>query len=221
MRSLSSLLRARRAKCPTVTGLCPRMDLLVTSHPSRRRPSSMVWLSTTTGTPGGHVGGLGHPLLRSMRFSLWWLPSMAKHEKLERILHLRAKKYMWSIHRCDHSSLGHCNSGPCPLVYYIRQAFLRPPPPESHPVCHAYTPTLARLSQHSLQTSPHGPPPTRLLFIPPVSSHFVISAFQLRVRMNCTAAAHANLNFPFPPCHCSTSPLLPSWLECGQRLEWA
>ena len=53
------------------------MELLVTSHPSRQRRSSMVWLSTTTCTPRRPRRRLRPPLLRSMRFSLQWLPSMA------------------------------------------------------------------------------------------------------------------------------------------------
>ena len=57
----------------------------------------MVWLSTTTCTPRWPRRRLRPPLLRSMRFSLRWLPSMAKHENLERILHLRAKKYMQPV----------------------------------------------------------------------------------------------------------------------------
>ena len=71
-------------------------------------------------------------------------------------------------------------------------------PPDNHPVCHAYTHVLAKLSHHSLQTSPHTLPPTRLLFIPPSSRHIVLSASHHRVRMNCTAGAHSNLTFPFP-----------------------
>ena len=44
----------------------------------------------------------------------------------------------------------------------------------------------------------HSLPPTRLLFIPPSSRHVVIIASHLQVCMNCTAAAHSNLTFPFP-----------------------
>ena len=70
----------------------------------------MMWLSTTTCTPRRTRKRLRPPLLHNMRFSLRWLHSMAKHKSLERILHLHAEKYMWSIHRCDDRSLGHCNT---------------------------------------------------------------------------------------------------------------
>ena len=79
---LRALLRARLANCCTVTKPCPHMDLFVTSHPSARRLSSMVWLSTTTCTPRRPRRRLRPPLLRNMRLSLRWLPSMAKHENL-------------------------------------------------------------------------------------------------------------------------------------------
>ena len=48
-----------------------------------------------------------------------------------------------------------------------------------------------------VQTSTHGLPPTRLLFIPPSSRHTALSASHLRVRMNCKAAAHSNLTLSF------------------------
>ena len=67
--------------------------------------ASIVWLSTTTFTSRRTHRRLRTPVLRSMRNSLRWLPSMAKHERKESILHLRAKKYLWSIHKCDHGSL--------------------------------------------------------------------------------------------------------------------
>ena len=70
----------------------------------------MVWLSTTTCTPRRPRRRLRPPLLRNMRLSLRWLPSMAKHEHLESLLQWRAKKYMWSFHKCDHNSLGHSKS---------------------------------------------------------------------------------------------------------------
>ena len=39
-------------------------------------------------------------MLRNMRFSLRRLPSMAKQENFDKILHFFAKKYAWSIQRC-------------------------------------------------------------------------------------------------------------------------
>ena len=70
----------------------------------------MVWLSTTTCTPCRPRRRLRPPLLRNMRLSLRWLPSMAEHENWERFLHWLAKKFMWSIHKCDHNNLGHSKS---------------------------------------------------------------------------------------------------------------
>ena len=52
----------------------------------------MVWLSTTTCTPRRPRRRLRPPLLRNMRFSLRWLPSMAKHENLGRVLHWDAPR---------------------------------------------------------------------------------------------------------------------------------
>ena len=96
--SLNALLPARLANRHTFMGPCPGMcgsprqlahicvlcsaiaspSLLSsspirvnpTSHPSRRRLSSMVWLSTTTCTSRRPHRRLVSPLLRSMRFSL-------------------------------------------------------------------------------------------------------------------------------------------------------
>ena len=79
LRSLSAVLRARVANCRIVVGPCPRMDLLVTSHPSRCGLSSMVWLSATTYTPKRPRRRVRPLQLRNMHFSLRWLPSMAKH----------------------------------------------------------------------------------------------------------------------------------------------
>ena len=157
----------------------------------------MVWLSTTTCTPRRPRKRLRHPLLRNMRLSLPWLPSMAKHENFKRVLHWRAKKYMWSIHKCDHSSLGHCKSKWALPIAILHSGNLPRSAPDSQDVRHAYTHILAKLSHQCLQTFPHGLPPTRLLFIPPSSRHTAMSASHLRVRMNCTAAAHSNLTLPF------------------------
>ena len=101
----------------------------------------MVWLSTTTYTPRRPRRRLRLPLLRSMRFSLRWLPSMAKPENLETILHLWVKKYMWSIHSCDHSSLGHCHTKWGLPICMLHSQSLPTSPPDSHPVCQAYTHT--------------------------------------------------------------------------------
>ena len=180
LRSLSAFLVVCRANCRTVTGPCSHMDRLVTSHPCRWRLSSMVWSSTTTCTPRRPRRRLRPLPLRSMPLSLRWLPSMAKHEKMERILHLRAKKYMWSIHKCDHISLGHCDTKWALPIPILRSQSLPTFPLESQCVCHAYTHIQTKLSHHSLQTSPHSLPPTRLLFIPVSSRHIVMSASHRR-----------------------------------------
>ena len=99
----------------------------------------MVWLSTTTCTARRPHKRLRRPLLRSMRFSLRWLPSVAKHENLERIPHLQAKKYMLSIHKCDHSNLGHCNTKWALPILILHSRSLPTSPPDSQSVCHAYT----------------------------------------------------------------------------------
>ena len=98
-------------------GPCPRMLRLPEIHASRRRLSSMVWLSTTACRPNLPLKRLRPPLLRNMRFSFWWLPSIAKHANLVRTRHWRAKKHMWSIHDWDHKiflqlqmGFTHCNN---------------------------------------------------------------------------------------------------------------
>ena len=98
-----------------------------------------------------------------------------------------------SIHKCDHGSLGHCNTN-----WALHSRSLPTFPPDSQFVCHAYTHIWAKLWHHSLQTSPHSLPPTRLLFIRPPSRHIVMSCPHRRVRINCTAAPHSSLTFPFP-----------------------
>ena len=127
-----------------------------------------------------------------------WRPSMAQHEKLDRILHLRAKKYMWSIHKSDHGSLGHCDTKCALPILIIHSRSLPTFPLDSQSVCHAYTNICAKMPHHSLQTSPHSLPRIRLLSIPPSSSHIAIGASHRRVRMNCTTAAHSNLTFALP-----------------------
>ena len=104
----------------------------------------MVWLSTTTCTPSRPRRRLRPPLLRNMRLSLRWLPSMVKHENWERFLHWLAKKYMWSIHECDHNSLGHSKSKwalpiailqsrRCPPCIYTHLGKIVPPLPTNIP----------------------------------------------------------------------------------------
>ena len=156
-------------------------------------PLRKVWLSRTSCTPRRPRKRLRNSLLRNMRLSLRWLPSMAKHENLERVLHWRAKKYMWSIHKCDHNSLGNSKSTWALPMGILHSGSLPRSAPDSKDIRHACIQILAKLSHHCLQTSPHGVPPTRLLFIPPSSRHTPMSASHLRVRMNCTAAAHSNL----------------------------
>ena len=128
----------------------------------------MVWLSTCT--PRWPCRRLRPPLLRSMRFSLRWLPSMARHENLERILQLRAKKYMWSIHKCDHSRLGHCNTKWALPVLILHSRCLPTFPPDNQSVCHAYTHIGAKLSHQTYKHHPivclplaccSSPPPQR------------------------------------------------------------
>ena len=136
----------------------------------------MVWLSTTTYTPRRPRRRLRPPLLRSMCFSLQWLPSMAKHENLERILRVWAKKYMWSIRKWDHNSLGHYNTKCTLPILILHSGSLPTFPLDSQSVSHAYTHIWAQMSHHWLQTSPHSLPPTRLLFIHQSSSHIVMSA---------------------------------------------
>ena len=105
----------------------------------------MVWVSTTTRTPRRPRRKLRQPLQRNMRFSLRWLPSI---ESLGRILHLPAKKYMSSIQKCDHSSLGHYNIG---WDLAIGVAFLGPPV-DSLCICHAYAHISAKFFHYSIQT---------------------------------------------------------------------
>ena len=191
----------------------------------------MVWLSTTTCTPSRPRRRLRPPLLRNMRLSLRWLPSMVKDENWERFLHWLAKKYMWSIHKCDHNSLGHSKSKCALPIAMLQSRNLPRSAPDSQDVCHAYIHILAKLSHHCLQTSPHGFPPTRLLFIPPYSRHTAMSASHLRVRMSCTAAAHSSLTFPFALAVALPFAILPfvtvlaamratsriGWKNCGRR----
>ena len=108
-----------------------------------------------------------------------------------------ANKYMWSIHTCDHNSLGHSKSKWALPIAMLQSRHLPRSAPDSQDVRHAYIHILAKLSQLCLQTSPHGFPPTRLLFSPPSSWHTAVSASHLRVRMSCVAAAHSGLTFPF------------------------
>ena len=131
----------------------------------------MAWLSMTTCTPRHPRRRLRPPLLRNMRLSLGWLPSRAKHENLERVLQWRAKKYMWGIHKCYHSSLGHSKSKWALPIAILHSRNLPRSAPNDQDVRHAYIHIWAKLSHHCLQTSPHGLPRTRLLFIPPSSRH--------------------------------------------------
>ena len=124
------------------------------------------------------------------------LRNMAKHENLESILHLRVKKYMWLIYKCN--SLRHCKTGGALPIYVLHSRNLPTFPPENHLVCHACIQMWAKLAHHSVQTSLHSLPPIRLLFTPPLLRHTSMSASHLRLRMNCAAAEHCNLTFPFP-----------------------
>ena len=67
---------------------------------------------------------------------------------------MRAKKHMWSIQKCDLSNLGDYNTKWALQIRMLHSQSLPTSPPESHPVCHVDTHILAKLSYHSLQTSP-------------------------------------------------------------------
>ena len=149
-------------------GPCPRMLRLVGSHPLRRRLSSMVWLSTTTYKPNLPRKRLRPPLLRNMRFSRRWLPSIAKHANLERICHWRAKKYMWSIHKWDHKSFPHCNcrwASTIAILYSLNRfrSF-----PVNHRVCYANTHMALKLVHHLRHTTTQSCLATRPPSIPPL-----------------------------------------------------
>ena len=162
----------------------------------RRRLLSMVRLSTTTCTPKRPRRRLRPLLLRDMRFSLrGYLPW--KSMKIWRgFSTCGQKKYMWSIHKCDHNSLGHCKSKWAWPIRILHSRNLPTYPLDSHPVCHAYMQILAKLSHHSRQTSPHSLPPTRLLFIPRSSRHAAMNASHLWMRKHSHGTLQPNLSLP-------------------------
>ena len=69
----------------------------------------MVWASTTTCKRNLPRKRVRPPLLRNMRFTRRWLPSIAKYANFEGIRHWRAKKNMWSIHKWDPKNFPDCN----------------------------------------------------------------------------------------------------------------
>ena len=116
----------------------------------------MVWVSSTIWTPRQPRRILGPPLLRSMCFSLRWLPSMAKHENWEKILHLRGKKYMQTIHKSYNSSLGHYNTKWALPILILHSRSLPTSPSDSQSDGHAYTHISAKLSNRSLPRHANG-----------------------------------------------------------------
>ena len=178
-------------------GPWPRMLRLVGSHPSRRRLSSMVWLSTTTCRPNRPRKRLRPPLLRNMRFSHRWLPFIAKHANLEMIRHPRAKKYVWSIHKCDQKSFLHCNCRwPSPIaILYSLNRFRSPP--VNHHVRHANTHLALKLVHHRRHTSTQSGLATRPPSIPPLWTHPSIRVSHPLFRMRRTDAARSSRIFPF------------------------
>ena len=114
------------------------------------------------------------------------------------ILRSRAEKYMWSVHKCDHSRLGDFNTQWTLPIHILHSRSPTTSAPNSQSVWHAYTHIRAKLSPHSPQTSPHSPPCTRLLFIPPSWRRIVMRASHRTVRINCAAAEDSKLTFPLP-----------------------
>ena len=97
-------------------------------QPYRRSLSSMVGLSTTTCKPRRPRRRLRHPLLHNMEFSLRWLPSMAEHEILERILHLRERNTCGpSTDLTTAAQATITLSAPCQFVCFFSEAFPCPP----------------------------------------------------------------------------------------------
>ena len=127
----------------------------------------MVWVSTTTCRPHLPRERLRPPLLRNMRFSRRWLPSIAKHANFERIRHWRAKQNMWSIHKWDPKNFPHCNYrrvSPIAILYSFNRFRS---PPVNHRFCHANTHVALKLVHHLRLTSTQSCPATHPPSTPP------------------------------------------------------